>query len=100
MDEDFESVAVEDVPALAAIVERVSATGVPCNVTRDGRTVAQVVPGRRPLPSLHPHGWKPDLAAAKRAAGAWENLSIDAEKMIEDIYHWRETAPVKPSILL
>ena len=100
MDEHADSIAIDDLPDLAAVVDDVLRTGEPCLLTRDGRTVARVVPEKRRPPSLHPPGWKPDVEAFKGLAGAWANLDIDVDKMIADIYRWRDESPFKPSIEL
>ena len=44
MDEHADSIAIDDLPDLAAVVDDVLRTGEPCLLTRDGRTVARVVP--------------------------------------------------------
>ena len=82
--------------ALARQVEE----GVPCRLTRYGRTVARVMPEPGWV-DIRGRGidWKPsaeDKAALHRAAGSWADVDID--EFITDSYKWRERAPFKPSV--
>ena len=82
-------------PDLEQLVAEV-AEGRDCSLVRNGRRVAVVRAAAEPR-SNRPPGWKPsadDIAAFKSAAGAWAD--VDADKMIADIYRWRDESPTKP----
>lgn len=83
-------------PDLEQLVAKV-AEGRDCTLVREGRRVAVVTAATSSDPWNRPPGWKPsaeDIAAFESAAGAWKDL--DADKMIEDIYRWRDESPTKP----
>ncbi len=92
-----DSIDVGESPELAAVVDRVVASGQPCRLTRKGETVARLVPARQPVDALgRGPDWKPDLEAGRRAAGAWADVDVD--KFIADIYRSRDEAPPKPPL--
>jgi antitoxin (DNA-binding transcriptional repressor) of toxin-antitoxin stability system len=94
---DGDTIDVGESPELAAVVDRVVASGKPCRFTRKGETVARLVPAHQPMDALgRGPDWKPDLEAARRSAGAWADVDVD--KFISDIYRSRDEAPVQPPL--
>src|SRR5437868_6656190 len=79
---------ITTIPDLARIVEEVEATKKPRELRRDNKTVAVIAPAKKLPAKKKREKTKADYEAFKSAAGSWKD--IDAEKLIADIYRWRE----------
>lgn len=96
MDATGDSLAIDDLPALAEAAARVLASGEPCELTRDGTPVARIVPARQPA--------RPEPTAAGReafanAAGSWADVNV--EQFLAAVYAHRDMgidrAPLQPA---
>lgn len=98
---DSDAIELDEHPELAALAQKVE-EGVPCRLTRHGRTVARVVPEPEWVDTRgRGRDWKPsaeEMAAFHRAAGSWAD--VDTDEFIANIYKWRDEAPFKPSVEL
>lgn len=75
-------------PDLVKIAEEVEATKTPRELKRENKTVAVIMPATTPAGKKKQKKTKADYEAFKAAAGSWKD--VDAEKLIADIYRWRQ----------
>jgi hypothetical protein len=76
-------------PDLLRLAEEVNTTKSPRKLMRDKETLAVIMPVATTRQSKKKRAkTKADFAAFKSAAGSWSD--VDAEKLIADIYRWRQ----------
>jgi hypothetical protein len=78
---------ISNIPELLDLVEEVEATKKPRELKRDDKVVAVLSPvaqKQKDAPRSTNADWQKSLAAI----GSWSDL--DADKLIADIYRWRE----------
>ena len=78
---------ISNIPELLDLVEEVEATKTPRELMRDDRVVAVLTPVVRKVkdaPRPTNTAWQKSLAAI----GSWSDL--DPDKLLADIYRWRE----------
>jgi antitoxin (DNA-binding transcriptional repressor) of toxin-antitoxin stability system len=82
-----DTIELDDHPELAALADRIAATGRPCRITRHGKEVGRLIPGAAETPEpvdIRGPNWKRDPDASRRAAGAW--VGIVDDDLVEQIY--------------
>lgn len=82
---------ISAMPELRRVAEEVARSGRVRVLTENGKVVAEIVPLRAGA-----NRSAEDTAAFLSAAGSWAD--VDTDKLIEDIYRWRDESPPKPPL--
>src|SRR5437667_12481910 len=86
---------ISNIPELVRIAEEVEATKTPRELKRQNKTVAVIIPARKPSAQKKRAKTKADYEAFKSAAGGWKDL-VDIDKLKQDISESRKISTRPP----